>query len=488
MFELARGGMGVVYAGRTNDGPRQHVAIKLMREAAVEQRKHLDMFLDEMWIASCVRHEHVVEVLDAGEHEGLPFLVMEFVPGLSLLDLLKGGSRPPPDVLHAILAAAARGLHAAHDTAGPDGEALHIVHRDVSPHNVLVGFDGSVKVTDFGVAAARGRRTHTTSGEIKGKVSYMAPEQITREQATDRRADVWALGVIAWESFAGRKLFTGADDAQRMFSVLRHPVPDLTEAAPGVSPSVARVVMQALARDVEQRVPTAEAFASAMDEGSATKAALAAWMRAHHGAQERALEESLREAEGREATAVTSVLVKDVAEVSSPKKIPRERANEETRADPPRAPRGARWRFAPLAVLVGLAAAAFVAVPRLGAHEAFSEPASPGASPTPRAPAVAATDETARPIDEPSAAAPASADVAPTDGTPPDGTPTDTASRRAGRRTGRRTRPAAEAAEPSMAAEAPRTTEAPRGTEAPATPTAEPRAGSRLLDNPFARP
>ncbi len=446
LFELARGGMGVVYAARAKGASGATVAIKLMSESAIEHRKHVDMFLDEVWIASSVKDEHVVEVLDAGEHEGLPFLVMEYVAGVSLLEVMRAADAPPVDVVCGILAATARGLHAAHETLDPDGAPLHVVHRDVSPHNVLVGFDGRVKVTDFGVAAARGRRTQTTSGEIKGKVSYMSPEQITREQTTDRRADVWALGVIAWEALSGRKLFTGIDDAQRMFAVLRDPIPSLSAVAPTTPEAISAIVAKALSRNVEERIPTAEAFAIGMDGTSATTGAIATWMRAHFASRERALEESFSASAHREPTAVTTVLTTRASEAAADASRPRR-----------------TWAPAiGLALLVLIAAGV-----TMSTRAPTAEPVARSVPPSP--PPSAAPIEVIAPVAEapPEEVVTAVPDVV---APPPQ---VETPHRARSPRSSRRTR---SIVEPSPA---------------PSTPppsTADRPAASRLLDNPFAHP
>lgn len=313
---------------------------------------------------------------------------------------------------------------------------------------------------------------------------------ITREHATDRRADLWALGVIGWEAFAGRKLFTGSDDAQRMFSVLRDPIPDLRELATEVPPGVADAIMGALTREVGARISTARAFAEAMDEGSASTEAVAAWMRAHHGARERTLADTLREAERREAT-VSSVLVRHAAGKESgppaiaPSSFPAStRDGEQTRAEPRQAPRAWRRLVTPVA-LVGLAVAALVVVPRLGANEdrGLGETPSPGATAAPPS-VVEATVEEAPPV----VAADSNTDSTDTAATDTDSseTPVDptlelsegTPPTKAG---GRRSRRARHAGEP---AEAPTATVAPSATE-PAEPSGR-RAGGRLLDNPFA--
>jgi serine/threonine protein kinase len=291
LFEVARGGMAAVYAASVSGpgGFEKVVALKTILPALAGEPRFATMFLDEARIAARINHPNVVQMYEVREHDGAPVLAMELVAGRSLAAIRQISPGPSLRARLAILAGAARGLHAAHETLGTDGAPLGIVHRDVSPQNVLVGLDGQVKVTDFGIAAARGRITHTASGEMKGKMSYLAPEQITRESPTDRRADVWGLGVVAWELLAERKLFEGTDDAQRMFSVLSQDIPDLRAIVPDVPEGVAVAVARALERDVSMRLESASRLADVFEHEAAKLGArpsdIAEFMRPHFGSE-----------------------------------------------------------------------------------------------------------------------------------------------------------------------------------------------------------
>jgi len=213
---LRSGGMATLFLGR-RQGPagfRRHVAIKVVHEHLAADPTFVRMFLDEALLSARIQHPNVVHVEELGEADGTYFLVMEYVHGCTLSRLLKQlsklGRRLSPDMAAWIAIQIAEGLHAAHDLTGDHGEALHVVHRDVSPQNVLLSETGHVKLIDFGVAKARGRALRTTSGSLKGKLAYMSPEQ-ARGDDLDRRTDVYALGVVLWESLTGRRRFQAAD-------------------------------------------------------------------------------------------------------------------------------------------------------------------------------------------------------------------------------------------------------------------------------------
>lgn len=263
--ELAHGGMAAVFVGRHSGigGFEKLVAVKVMLPHLASDRRYSDMFLDEIRIVSHIAHPNVVQILDVGEHDGLPFMVMELLRGQPLGRVLRRDPIAPGLVL-AMLAQVAEGLHAAHETTGRDGEPLGIVHRDVSPQNIHVGYDGQVKILDFGVAAAIGRHGATHSGEIKGKLAFLAPEQIARSRPIDRRADLWALGVMAWQIFADRKLFAVGDDATTLWNVLNAEIPALDEVAPHVPEPVVRCVMACLERDPMLRPSTAREVADVL--------------------------------------------------------------------------------------------------------------------------------------------------------------------------------------------------------------------------------
>jgi serine/threonine-protein kinase len=299
--ELAHGGMAAVLVVRRAgvEGFDKLLAMKVMLPHLAGERKYVDMFLDEARIAAHIQHRNVVQVFDVGEHEGVPHLVMELLRGQALSRIQKKlrpeGRWMKPGHSLAVLAQAADGLHAAHETRGADGAPLHVVHRDVSPHNVHVGYDGQVKVLDFGIAAAAGRISSTRSGEIKGKFSYLAPEQITRSTELDRRVDVWALGVVAWEQLAGRRLFAAKDEGTLLWKVLNEPVPSLRDLTSSIPRAACECVMACLERDPDDRPRTCEEVAEvlwrACDElGDASPRSLGAWM-SEEFARDRLLEQ-----------------------------------------------------------------------------------------------------------------------------------------------------------------------------------------------------
>src|SRR5688500_2262135 len=215
-FELASGGMGTVYLARA-EGPsgfEKLVALKRIHEHLAKDPRFVAMFLDEARLAARIHHPNVCSVIDFGTVEDSYYLTMPFVEGESFHRLLRslakrgdpGASRSFWYIAARIVAEACEGLHAAHELRDDVGEPLEVVHRDVSPQNLLIGYYGGVRVLDFGVASARHRLYSTATGEVKGKFAYIAPEQI-EGQPVDRRADVWSLGVVLYECIALRRLF-----------------------------------------------------------------------------------------------------------------------------------------------------------------------------------------------------------------------------------------------------------------------------------------
>jgi eukaryotic-like serine/threonine-protein kinase len=279
--EVAHGGMAAVYAVQRSSigGFEKLLALKVMLPHLASDEHFVAMFLDEARIASMIQHPNVVQVLDVGLHERRPFILMEFLRGQSLSQLIqkaqKRGEAVPARVAMAILAQVAEGLHAAHETAGSDDKPLGIVHRDVTPHNVFVGYDGRVKVVDFGVAAARGRLGGTRTGEVKGKLAYLSPEQFDRSWPVTRAADLWALGVIGWEIFSGRRLFASGDEATTIWNVLNAPVEPLRRLAPELPPAAAEALTACLSREPGRRPATARAVAQVLSAALEPNAALA---------------------------------------------------------------------------------------------------------------------------------------------------------------------------------------------------------------------
>lgn len=262
--------MAEVFVGRLvgEGGFIRYVAIKRMLPHLAEDARFVQMFLDEGRLAGHVSSPHVVPVLDVGrDDEGALFIVMELVRGVALHGLIvaarKGDERLVPlDVALTILSDAARGLHDAHEAVTPLGEPMALVHRDISPQNLLVGVDGRTRITDFGVARAIQRNTATVAGELKGKLGYFAPEQAKGQ--VDRRTDVFALGIVAWEMLVGRRLFDGDSPLERLEKVQRMPIPSARSLRPEIPAELDAVVSRALQRDPSERFQTAGELAAAL--------------------------------------------------------------------------------------------------------------------------------------------------------------------------------------------------------------------------------
>jgi len=270
--ELAAGGMATVHLGRFLGpvGFSRTVAIKRLHAQFAKDPDFVSMFLDEARLVARIRHPNVVPTLDVVSLEGELFIVMEYVEGESLASLLRRSAsraeRAPLAVSVAVMLAVLHGLHAAHEATSERGEPLHIVHRDVSPQNILVGVDGVARVLDFGVAKAAWRLQTTQEGQLKGKLAYMAPEQLQRSDV-DRRLDVYAASVVLWEALTGRRLFQG--EPQQILAQLT----SATVSAPGqlvagIPPELDRVVLRGLSREVDARFSTAHEMAVAL-EGAA---------------------------------------------------------------------------------------------------------------------------------------------------------------------------------------------------------------------------
>ena len=204
------------------------VAIKRVHPQFAKDPDFVSMLLDEARIAARIKHPNVVPVLDVVALESELFLVMEYVLGESLAKLLRAcrttDTALTPAMAGSLVAGVLEGLHAAHEAVSEHGEPLNIVHRDVSPQNILVGADGVPRLLDFGIAKAAGRLQTTRSGQVKGKLPYMAPEQILGN-LVDRRTDVFSAGVVLWETLAGRRLFESDNDAAVYRKVLEEPIP-----------------------------------------------------------------------------------------------------------------------------------------------------------------------------------------------------------------------------------------------------------------------
>ncbi len=270
---IARGGMATVYLGRAvaDGGFERLVAIKVMHPHIAEQPEFEAMFLDEARLAASIRHPNVVATIDVSKAHDAMFLVMDYVDGpalnLILRRLTDNDQEVPVAITLRILIDTLNGLEAAHGLCDSSGRPLQLVHRDVSPQNILVGGDGIARLTDFGVARAEARLSLTTGGEIKGKLGYMPPEQ-SRGETIDCRADVYAAGVVLWECLTHERMFAADSAGELIFKVLSGVQRSPQEVNPNVPYHVNRVCMSALSLSVEHRYQSAADFAEALEQAA----------------------------------------------------------------------------------------------------------------------------------------------------------------------------------------------------------------------------
>jgi serine/threonine-protein kinase len=368
--------MPTVHLGRLVGpvGFARTVAVKRLHDHLASDPAFRSMFVDEARLAARIKHPNVVPTLDVVAEEGELFLVMEYVPGEPLVNLIR---RPRDSREHiassiasAIMSGVLHGLHAAHEAKSERGESLDIVHRDVSPQNIIVGTDGIPRVLDFGVAKAIGRLQTTRGGEIKGKLAYMAPEQLRGEGAS-RQSDIYSAAVVLWEMLAGRRLFAGPDEADVLEQVLVGLVDPPSKHAHAVSEALDALVLRGLDPAPARRFSTAREMALALEKCAPPSLAseVSAWLEAAAG-----------DALAERAARVAAVEAADTADVSSvPPVAPV--APVTSGGTPPRA--RARRRFSGVTVIVTitLTAAATALIVRSERHGA-----------TPLAPPLATSD------------------------------------------------------------------------------------------------
>lgn len=393
---LGEGGMGSVCIAR-RAGPggfRRRVALKRIHPHLASDGA-VAMFLDEARLAATITHRNVAQTYDLGTIDGTYYLVLELIEGAHAGVLSKAcGQKMPLGVALFIASEAARGLHAAHEARDPAGAALHLVHRDVSPSNILVGYDGSVKITDFGVAKARNRLAHTDTGLVRGKAAYMSPEQALGEDV-DRRSDVFSLGVILYEWCLGRPAFGEGPGANVVLRVVRNDRPSVWEVAPDFPKQLGTLIEGCLAPNRAARPPTARALADALDawrteHAPADAADLARLMEARLG-----LDRQVREAQ-------LAALEAEPPPASTPPSQPIEAATPAATVvsvDGGRIPpaRSRRW-MAMLAAGGAIVAASALAFAQIAREGDIDERVSSSE------PAIAAVAEVPHPIESPSPA------------------------------------------------------------------------------------
>lgn len=462
LFEaFARGGMATVCFGRATGavGFSRVVAIKRMHEPMAKDPDFVSMMVDEGRLAGRVRHPGVVPVIDVVQQPGELLLVMEYVDGLSLARLwrcaLDQGERIPPSVAVAIVGNVLQGLHAAHEVRNERGELCGLVHRDVSPQNVIVGRDGLGRVTDFGIALARERLQFTRTEEIKGKLEYMAREQIRRERV-DRRTDVYAASLVLWELVTGTRPFAGDTDQSVMRRISTAELPRASTLAPDLPAELDALISRGLSPHASERFPTALDMAAELERAVPPASQMEVARFVERVAGDELGERARRVAEieaWREETAPVSSEETLVGEVSDdgegptlvvPEPVepapppPSERLAGETRTnavknveDGPKRRDKLVWALPLLAFALGALLLGAVAVTRLGreAEVIASPPPSPSA-PTPQSPsapttpsAVAPTTPSASASTPPSAVAPPPPLAEPAPGAAPEASP-----------------------------------------------------------------
>jgi serine/threonine-protein kinase len=283
--EIGAGGMATVHLGCTLGaaGFRRTVAVKRLHPHLAREADFVAMFVDEARLAARIRHPNVVSSIDVASEDGHLFLVMEYVHGESLSKLLRAlrarGEAVPLPIVSAVIAGALYGLHAAHEARDERGAALGLVHRDVSPQNIIVGADGVPRVFDFGVAKAAGRLQTTRGGQMKGKFAYMAPEQLA-DEPVDRRTDVYAASIVLWEMLANRQLFRGESDAAVYREASSARVSPPSSIAPQVPASLDEIAMRGLARSPADRYANAREMAHALEAAvpPANAASIGEWV------------------------------------------------------------------------------------------------------------------------------------------------------------------------------------------------------------------
>lgn len=354
LVELASGGMATVFLARAADGrDAPLVAIKRPHKHLAKDKTFLSMLVDEARLASAIKHDHVVNVKELGFDAGDPFIVMDYVEGAALSDvrteLSAVGRALDPRVAVRIALDALAGLQAAHVMHDPQGRHLQIVHRDVSPHNVLVGCDGLARLTDFGIAKATDRVQHTQTHEVKGKLAYLAPERIDKRRLCTVQSDVFSMAVVLWECIAGRRLFRGEEAIETLQEVMNAPIPSLRRMGAPVSPALDETILKGLARDMDERFKTAAEFAAALEQAAgrantATPAEVALLVEALFGERLRVRHEKIRSALGVDKDVARVLEVSGLHERPAPTDEMREREKRHLDNIAPPAP-SARYAF-----------------------------------------------------------------------------------------------------------------------------------------------
>ena len=267
-FELGQGGTAIVFLGvsRGLGGFNKLVVLKMLKRGLAKESEFRQMFLNEARLSARLNHPNIVQVYEVTERDNAPIIVMEYLEGKPLSDMRAERSGAVPlNIQLRVLADGLLGLHYSHELKDFDGRSLELVHRDFTPHNLFVTYEGQAKVLDFGIAKLSGSLVETETGVIKGKLRYMPPEQILGSRV-DRRADIFAAGVIMWEAITGKRMWSDVSEATILNRVANGEIPSPLSANPDVPHDLAQICMKALAPNADDRYPTAAAFRAALEE------------------------------------------------------------------------------------------------------------------------------------------------------------------------------------------------------------------------------
>src|SRR5438309_736152 len=271
---LAAGGMAEIFLARTKSiqGFEKYLVIKRILRTRTNDPEFVRMFLDEARVAATLDHPNIVQIYDVGHIENEYFIAMEYLRGHNLIEIVRGGaklgySKPPLEHVMSILSGVCAGLHYAHEKHDFQGRSLEIVHRDVTPQNVVVSFDGAVKIVDFGIAKAATREVETLAGTLKGKIGYMSPEQC-RGLAVDRRSDLFAVGIILYELTTGKRLYHERSDFETLKKIIEGPVPSPRDILPFYPAALNTLVTRCLQKNADDRFQTARDLHADLDASS----------------------------------------------------------------------------------------------------------------------------------------------------------------------------------------------------------------------------
>lgn len=381
---IGAGGMAAVYLGRLRAGSgfARTVAVKRLHPQLALDADFVEMFITEARLAARISHPNVVATVDVVQDGPDVLLVMEYVQGESLSAVLRRlqqlGKELPLDIASGIFCGVLSGLHAAHTATKDDGTPLQVVHRDVSPENILVGVDGVARVLDFGVAKAAGMSNVTKEGTVKGKLAYMAPEQLLGLPVTPC-TDLFALSAVVWESLTGKRAFKGDNDGETVHRILNEDLADVSSLRRGVPPALERFIGKGLQRDIGQRFQSAEEMQAALEEAvlPATSRRIAEW-----------LKEVAKDSLAEKALKVSTMESSAPVPVDAIVPVEHDRTELDLASASLLRPARPRWRYlVPLAVLLGVG----VAVAAWALGRGRDVPAAPAA--------VAGTGGTSGPVE-----------------------------------------------------------------------------------------